>query len=102
MVRIDERFNFFRQFFFKSFSIKPSCMAYRFEGNNNAINGWAIDEIKVESVGNNELIADVITENPLPLIGQSNLYTIEVRNGGSNPQFIGTNDEKTKSRSKQC
>lgn len=60
--------------------------AFRFEGNNNFINGWAIDDIVIESVIDNDLVARKITGNTTPNIGEEATYTVEVQNGGKETQ----------------
>lgn len=57
--------------------------AFRFEGNNNFINGWAIDDIVVESVIDNDLVARKITGNTAPNIGEEASYVVTVENGGT-------------------
>src|SRR5690554_5119145 len=60
--------------------------AFRFEGNNNFINGWAIDDIVIESVIDNDLVARKIIGNTTPNIGEVATYTVEVQNGGKETQ----------------
>jgi hypothetical protein len=61
-------------------------IGFRYDGNNNAINGWAIDDIKVETVVENDLLATVIEGSSTPFVGQNNLLTLEIVNGGSTLQ----------------
>ena len=57
--------------------------AFRYDGNNNFINGWAIDDIVVEAVIDNDLVARKITGNTTPNIGAEATYTVTVENGGA-------------------
>lgn len=57
--------------------------AFRFEGNNFFINGWAIDDIVVETVIDNDLVARKITGNTTPNIGEEATYIVTVENGGA-------------------
>lgn len=57
-------------------------IAFRFEGNNNAINGWAIDDITVEDVFDNDLLVSSFSGTTTPTVGQEAVYTVEVTNGG--------------------
>src|SRR5690606_9149484 len=42
--------------------------AFRYDGNNNFINGWAIDDVVVEAVIDNDVVARKITGNTTPNI----------------------------------
>jgi len=64
--------------------------AFRYEGNNNAINMWIIDDVTLETVVQNNLIASAFAGNNAPIAGDSNLYTVEVLNGGSSLQAAYT------------
>lgn len=57
-------------------------IAFRFDGNNNAINGWAIDDIIVEDAVNNDLLISNIEGNTTPNAGEESVYTVEITNGG--------------------
>jgi len=57
--------------------------AFRYDGNNNFINGWAIDDVEVEAVIDNDLLARSISGNTTPNIGQNATYDITVENGGT-------------------
>lgn len=61
-------------------------IGFRYDGNNNAINGWAIDDIKVETVGTTDLLVTNVMGNNTPLVGQETMIMVEVQNGGSTPQ----------------
>lgn len=56
--------------------------AFRYEGNSNFINGWAIDDIIVEAVVDNDLVARQISGNITPNVGEAVTYQVEVQNGG--------------------
>lgn len=60
--------------------------AFRYDGNNNFINGWAIDDVVVEAVIDNDLVARKITGNTTPNIAAEATYTVTVENGGALPQ----------------
>lgn len=60
--------------------------AFRYDGNNNFINGWAIDDVVVETVIDNDLVARKIAGNTTPNIGEAASYTVTVENGGAVPQ----------------
>lgn len=57
-------------------------IAFRFEGNNLGINGWAIDDIVVEEVVENDLLASNISGNTAPNSNQETSFTVEITNGG--------------------
>lgn len=57
--------------------------AFRYDGNNNFINGWAIDDVVVEAVIDNDLVARGISGNTTPNIGETASYTVAVENGGA-------------------
>ena len=57
--------------------------AFRYDGNNNFINGWAIDDVVVEAVIDNDLVARKITGNTTPNIAAEATYTVTVENGGA-------------------
>ncbi len=58
-------------------------IAFRFEGNNQGINGWAIDDIVVEEVVESDLLATNISGNAAPVAAQETTYTVEITNGGT-------------------
>ncbi|SMC65131.1 T9SS type A sorting domain-containing protein [Moheibacter sediminis] len=61
-------------------------IAFRFEGNNQGINGWAIDDIIVEDATNNDLLVTNITANTTPKVGEPSFFMAEVQNGGKTTQ----------------
>lgn len=60
--------------------------AFRFEGNNNAINMWLIDDVTLETVAQNDLLTSSFSGNNAPVAGTASTYTIEVLNAGSAAQ----------------
>lgn len=56
--------------------------AFRYEGNSYAINIWAIDDITLESVVDNDLLCASVSGNTTPKAGEMSLYIVEVINGG--------------------
>lgn len=60
--------------------------AFRFEGNNYAINFWTIDDIVVETAATNDLVAGNFSGSEMPLAGEDNFYMLEVVNGGTQVQ----------------
>ncbi len=61
-------------------------IAFRFEGNNQGINGWAIDDIIVEDAKDNDLLVTNITGNTTPKVGEAAFFMAEVQNGGKTTQ----------------
>lgn len=61
-------------------------LAFRFEGNNQGINGWAIDDIVVQDALNNDLSITKIEGNTTPNANSQTSYTVEITNGGKNTQ----------------
>lgn len=57
-------------------------IAFRFDGNNMGINGWAIDDIIVESVSDNDLLVSNIMGNTTPNVNEATSFTVEIQNGG--------------------
>lgn len=57
--------------------------AFRFEGNNNAINGWAIDNIRIETIPGKDLIAYELIGTNTPIVGEENFYAFLALNGGT-------------------
>ncbi|PKP23619.1 MAG: hypothetical protein CVU06_07335, partial [Bacteroidetes bacterium HGW-Bacteroidetes-22] len=57
--------------------------AFRFEGNSYAINMWLIDDITLESVADNDLLAVSIAGNGTPKADEMNMYFVEILNGGN-------------------
>lgn len=57
-------------------------IAFRFEGNNMGINGWAIDDIVVEDSTDNDLLVTKIMGNTTPNAGHESMFMVEVQNGG--------------------
>lgn len=64
--------------------------AFRYEGNNNAINMWLIDDVTLETVLQNELLTASFTGNIAPAVGNGSTYSVEVINGGSASQSAYT------------
>lgn len=64
--------------------------AFRYDGNNNAINMWLIDDVTLETVAGNDLLASSFSGNNAPVAGSSSTYTIEVLNAGSATQSAYT------------
>lgn len=60
--------------------------AFRFEGNNNAINMWLIDDVTIETVAQHDLLTSAFSGNNAPVAGTVSTYTIEVLNAGSAAQ----------------
>ena len=60
--------------------------AFRYEGSNFFINGWAIDDVKVESVVNKDLLVTQLIGNSTSNAGQSAMFVAEVTNGGKEVQ----------------
>ncbi len=60
--------------------------AFRFEGNNYAINMWLIDDVSLETVAGNDLVAATLSGNTTPVENVESSYTVEVVNGGSSMQ----------------
>ncbi|HOI31840.1 MAG: T9SS type A sorting domain-containing protein [Bacteroidales bacterium] len=56
--------------------------AFRYDGNCYAINLWCIDNIKIETVVNNDLLVASFGGNITPSVGKNENYTIEIINGG--------------------
>lgn len=57
-------------------------IAFRFEGNNQGINGWAIDDIVVEDAKNKDLLISNFIPNTTPKVGEPMSCTVEIQNGG--------------------
>ena len=57
-------------------------IAFRFEGNNMGINGWAIDDLIVESAMDNDLLISNFMGNTTPNAGVETTFVAEVQNGG--------------------
>lgn len=64
--------------------------AFRYDGNNNAINMWLIDDVTLETVVSNDLSASDFTGSVAPIAGAENTYTVEVLNAGSTTQSAYT------------
>jgi len=60
--------------------------AFRYDGNNFFINGWAIDNIKIEDVANKDLLVSNITGNTTLNAGKPAMFVAEVTNGGKSVQ----------------
>lgn len=57
-------------------------IAFRFDGNNNGINGWAIDDIVVKSATNHDLLVTNLTGITVPNVGEPAIFIAEIQNGG--------------------
>lgn len=57
-------------------------IAFRFDGNNLGINGWAIDDIIVEDAMQNDLLVANIMGSTTPKVGEPAFFMAEVQNGG--------------------
>lgn len=57
-------------------------IAFRFEGNCNGINGWAIDDIVVKSATNHDLLVSNLTGTTVSNVGEPTIFITEVQNGG--------------------
>lgn len=60
--------------------------AFRYDGNCYAINLWLIDDVKIETAVNNDLLIASIKGNITPVAGDTETYTIEIINGGLTTQ----------------
>lgn len=60
--------------------------AFRYDGSNFFINGWAVDDVKIEDVGNNDLLVSNISGNTAINIGKPATFMAEVTNGGKSLQ----------------
>lgn len=60
--------------------------AFRYDGNNYAINLWLIDDILIEQASNNDLVCAAVTGNTTPVKGKESVYSVEVVNGGLTTQ----------------
>jgi hypothetical protein len=56
--------------------------SFRFEGNTFAINFWAVDDIVIETVPENDLRISDFTGTSTPFVNKENTYTVSVTNGG--------------------
>lgn len=61
-------------------------LAFRFDGNNQGLNGWAIDDIVVEVADQNDLLTSDFSGPYTPIEGQSVIYIAEITNGGQQTQ----------------
>lgn len=64
--------------------------AFRFNGNNNAINMWLIDDVTLETVLQHDLLTASFSGTIAPKVGSESIYTVEVINGGSTTQTAYT------------
>ncbi|ACU07584.1 hypothetical protein FIC_01134 [Flavobacteriaceae bacterium 3519-10] len=60
--------------------------AFRFIGNHFFINGWAIDDVKIEEAVDKDLVAGNITGNTAINAGQIATFVVDVTNGGKSSQ----------------
>lgn len=56
--------------------------AFRYEGNSYAINAWAIDDISIEIVPDNDLLPTKILGTTTPNADEQTVFFVEVVNGG--------------------
>jgi hypothetical protein len=56
--------------------------SYRFEGNTFAINFWAVDDIVLETVPDNDLRISILDGTSTPSANSENDYKVTVTNGG--------------------
>lgn len=66
--------------------------AFRYDGNNYAINGWAIDDILVEAVRDNDLVMRNMFGSNIFKANEMNMLFVEVENGGTTTQTNYTID----------
>ncbi len=57
-------------------------LGLRFEGNSYNIDYWYIDNIIIEPLLENDLLAENITGNAYPVVGSETIYTVSVQNAG--------------------
>src|SRR5690606_14079543 len=60
--------------------------AFRFIGNHFFINGWAIDDVKIEEAVDKDLVTGNITGNTAINAGQTATFVVDVTNGGKSSQ----------------
>lgn len=60
--------------------------AFRFEGNNYAINMWLIDNVTIETVKSNDLRIHSFIGSVVPVANVGASYGIEIQNAGSTTQ----------------
>lgn len=60
--------------------------AFRYDGNCYAINLWCIDDIRIETIVNNDLLVYSLKGNITPVAGEAETYTVRVINGGLTAQ----------------
>lgn len=79
-----------------TYYVKPTAgatemkFAFRYEGNNFFINGWAIDDIKVATVVDNDLVARTVSGSSAPNVNAASTYVVTVENGGKLTQTAYT------------
>ncbi|GGG58505.1 T9SS type A sorting domain-containing protein [Epilithonimonas arachidiradicis] len=56
--------------------------AFRYDGNNFFINGWAVDDVKIDVVADKDLLVSQISGNNTVNAGQQAMAMVEVTNGG--------------------
>jgi hypothetical protein len=61
-------------------------LGFKLVGNSYNITSWTIDDLVLEPVLNNDLVAVSVTGEITPFEGNTNLYNIAVKNAGLNPQ----------------
>lgn len=61
-------------------------VAFRYEGDNQNLNFWAIDDLVVENATDSDLLVSDFSGSPTPISGQNFTYTVEVSNGGQTTQ----------------
>ncbi|MDR4988424.1 MAG: carboxypeptidase regulatory-like domain-containing protein [Bacteroidales bacterium] len=61
-------------------------LAFRFDGNSYNINQWYLDDMILEPVVDNDLVAVSISGNTTPSAGIETMYTVLVQNAGTQTQ----------------
>ncbi len=61
-------------------------LGFRFEGNSYNIDQWYVDNVIIEPLVENDLVAESISGTPTPSEGAESLYTISVKNAGTQTQ----------------
>ncbi|PZR19932.1 MAG: hypothetical protein DI539_12430 [Flavobacterium psychrophilum] len=60
--------------------------AFRYDGSNFFINGWAIDDVRIDDVADKDLLVSYISGNTTVNAGQQAMVMVEVTNGGKSVQ----------------
>jgi len=56
--------------------------AFRYDGSNFFINGWAVDDVRIDAVPDKDLLVSQMSGNTSVNAGQSAMLMVEVTNGG--------------------